>query len=50
MLNGEPTAVVTLPAADGMPLAAIHVETRGGRIVALRVVRDAQKLEALCHS
>jgi RNA polymerase sigma factor (sigma-70 family) len=50
MLNGEATAVVTLPAADGMPLAAIHVETRGGRIVALRVVRDARKLEALWHS
>jgi len=47
VLNGEPAVVVTLPAAGGAVFASVHVETRAGRIVALRVVRDPQKLAYL---
>jgi RNA polymerase sigma-70 factor (ECF subfamily) len=43
-LNGEPAVVVTIPEAGGAITASIHIETRGGRIVALRVVRDPRKL------
>jgi len=47
VLNGEPAVVVTVPAAGGPPFASVHVETRAGRIVALRVVRDPRKLAHL---
>ena len=47
LLNGEPTVLVTLPSAGNTVFASIHVESRGGRIVGLRIVRDARKLEAL---
>jgi RNA polymerase sigma-70 factor (ECF subfamily) len=46
-LNGEPAAVITLPMADHQPFASVHVETRRGAIVALRVVRDPRKLAGL---
>src|SRR5439155_817353 len=46
-LNGEPAVVVTLPTAGDAVMASIHVETRRGRIVALRVVRDPEKLANL---
>jgi RNA polymerase sigma-70 factor, ECF subfamily len=45
-LNGEPAALVT-PADGEFPLASVHVETRDGRIAALRVVRDPHKLQRL---
>lgn len=47
VLNGEPAVVVTLPTAGGAVFASVHVETRGGRIVAVRVVRDPRKLAHL---
>jgi len=47
VLNGEPAVVVTLPTAGDAAMASIHLETRRGRIVALRVVRDPEKLANL---
>lgn len=44
VLNGERAVLVTLPSAGGAVFASVHVETRGARILALRVVRDPQKL------
>jgi len=35
VLSGEPAVVVTLPTAGNAVTASVHVETRGGRIVAL---------------
>jgi len=46
-LNGEPAVLTTLPSAGGAVFASVHVETRDGRIVAMRVVRDPAKLVAL---
>jgi len=46
-LNGEPAVLVTLPEAGGVVFASVHVETRGGRIAAMRVVRDPVKLAPL---
>jgi RNA polymerase sigma-70 factor (ECF subfamily) len=46
-LNGEPAVLATLPSAGGTVFASVHVETRGGRIVAMRVVRDPVKLVPL---
>jgi RNA polymerase sigma factor (sigma-70 family) len=46
-LNSEPAVLVTLPDAGATPFASVHVETRGGRIVAMRVVRDPVKLAPL---
>jgi RNA polymerase sigma-70 factor (ECF subfamily) len=46
-LNGEPCVLVTLPDAGHAVFASVHVETRGGRIVAMRVVRDPGKLAPL---
>jgi RNA polymerase sigma-70 factor (ECF subfamily) len=46
-LNGEPAVLATLPSAGGGVFASVHVETRGGRIVAMRVVRDPAKLVPL---
>ncbi|MFL5422068.1 MAG: RNA polymerase sigma factor [Myxococcales bacterium] len=46
-LNLEPAVLVTLPAAANAVFASIHVETRNGRIAAMRVVRDPAKLAPL---
>jgi RNA polymerase sigma-70 factor (ECF subfamily) len=46
-LNGEPAVLATLPSAGGVVFASVHVETHGGRIVAMRVVRDPVKLVPL---
>jgi RNA polymerase sigma factor (sigma-70 family) len=46
-LNGEPAVLVTLPTAGQAVFASVHVETRAGRIVAMRVVRDPVKLAPL---
>lgn len=46
-LNGEPAIVITLPGAEHARFATVHVETRRGLVVALRVVRDPQKLAGL---
>lgn len=43
-LNGEPVLLLTL---GGMLFACIHLETRRGRIVSIRVLRDATRLEGL---
>jgi len=46
-MNGEPAVVVTIPSAGHMTFATVHVETREGRIAAMRVVRDPAKLAPL---
>ena len=46
-LNGEPAVLATLPGAGHAVFASVHVETRGGHIVAMRVVRDPAKLVPL---
>jgi RNA polymerase sigma-70 factor (ECF subfamily) len=46
-LNAEPAVLVTLPTAGNAPFASVHVETRDGRVVAMRVVRDPAKLAPL---
>jgi RNA polymerase sigma factor (sigma-70 family) len=46
-LNGEPAVLVSLPTAGHTLFASVHVETRAGRIVAMRVVRDPAKLAPL---
>jgi RNA polymerase sigma-70 factor (ECF subfamily) len=46
-LNAEPAVLATLPSAGHAVFASVHVETRGGRIVAMRVVRDPGKLMPL---
>jgi RNA polymerase sigma-70 factor (ECF subfamily) len=46
-LNAEPAVVVSLPTAGHTVFASVHVETRAGRIVAMRVVRDPVKLVPL---
>jgi RNA polymerase sigma-70 factor (ECF subfamily) len=46
-LNGEPAVLVSLPTAGHTLFASVHVETRAGRIVAMRVVRDPGKLAPL---
>ena len=46
-LNGEPAAVITLPAFGHAPFATVHVETRQGLVAALRIVRDPRKLEGV---
>jgi RNA polymerase sigma-70 factor (ECF subfamily) len=46
-LNAEAAVLVTLPTAGHAVFASVHVETRGGRIVAMRVVRDPAKLVTL---
>jgi RNA polymerase sigma-70 factor (ECF subfamily) len=43
-LNGEPALVIT---AGGVPFASVHVETRGGLVAALRVVRAPERLAAM---
>ena len=49
-LNSEPSVLVTLPDAGCAVFASVHVETLGGRIVVMRVVRDPAKLEPLQHT
>ena len=39
--------LATLPNAGGTVFASVHVETLGGRIVSMRVVRDPAKLVPL---
>ena len=46
-VNGEAAVLVTLPEAGSAVIASIHVETRHGRIAALRVIRDPRKLASL---
>jgi RNA polymerase sigma-70 factor (ECF subfamily) len=48
-LNGEPAVVITLPALGHAPFATVHVETRGGLVAAIRVVRDPRKLAGLAE-
>jgi hypothetical protein len=45
LLNGEPAVVLIVPGSG--PFATVHVETRGGLVAALRVVRDPRKLATL---
>jgi RNA polymerase sigma-70 factor (ECF subfamily) len=47
VLNGEPAVLVGAPGAGSGLIASVHVETRAGRILALRVIRDARKLGSL---
>jgi len=46
-LNGEPAVLVSLPTAGQTVFASVHVETRAGRIAAMRVVRDPAKIVPL---
>jgi len=46
-LNAEPSVLVSLPTAANAVFASVHVETRAGRITAMRVVRDPAKLAPL---
>jgi RNA polymerase sigma-70 factor (ECF subfamily) len=46
-LNGEPAVLVSLPTAGQTVFASVHVETRAGRITAMRVVRDPAKIVPL---
>jgi RNA polymerase sigma-70 factor (ECF subfamily) len=46
-MNGEPAVLVIVPSAGDAIFATVHVETRGGRIAAMRVVRDPAKLGPL---
>ena len=46
-MNGEPAVLVTVPSAGDAIFASVHVETRDGRIAAMRVVRDPAKLAPL---
>jgi RNA polymerase sigma factor (sigma-70 family) len=46
-LNAEPAVLVTVPSAGHTVFASVHVETRDGRIVAMRVIRDPAKLVLL---
>jgi RNA polymerase sigma-70 factor (ECF subfamily) len=46
-VNGEPSVLVTVPSAGNAAFASVHVETRDGRVVAMRVVRDPAKLVPL---
>jgi hypothetical protein len=46
-LNAEPAVLVTLPTVAHVVFASVHIETRAGRIVAMRVVRDPAKLAPL---
>ena len=44
-LNGE-LAVIVRTRGAGIPVAVIHVETRGGRVAALRIDRDPRRISA----
>jgi RNA polymerase sigma-70 factor (ECF subfamily) len=43
-LNGEPAVLVTVAGLGDTPFAIVHLETRDGRVQAIRVVRDPRKL------
>jgi RNA polymerase sigma-70 factor, ECF subfamily len=47
LLNGEPAVLTTLPDLADAVFSSVHIETREGRIAAMRVVRDPQKLAHL---
>lgn len=49
VLNGEPAVLTTLPDLAGAVFSSVHVETREGRIAAMRVVRDPDKLAHLAR-
>lgn len=49
-LNGEPAAVVTVPDLNNAFMASIHIETRHGRIAALRTIRDPRKLSHIASA
>jgi RNA polymerase sigma-70 factor (ECF subfamily) len=49
-LNGEPAVLTTLPDSAATPFSSVHVETRAGRIAAMRVVRDPDKLAHLART
>jgi RNA polymerase sigma-70 factor, ECF subfamily len=42
-LNGEPAVVVRVPSRPPLVVALIHIESRGGRIAALRIDRDPRR-------
>jgi RNA polymerase sigma-70 factor, ECF subfamily len=44
VINGEPAVVIRLASATDVVVAIAHLETRDGRVVALRVNRDPRKL------
>jgi RNA polymerase sigma factor (sigma-70 family) len=46
-LNGEPTVVIRLADAPDAVVAVVHIETRAGRINALRVSRDPHRTARL---
>ncbi len=43
LLNGEPAIVIRLTALPTVIVAVVHVESRAGRVVALRVNRDPRR-------
>ena len=47
VLNGEPAIVVRLAASPEVIVAVVHLETRGGAVVALRVNRDPRSTTTL---
>jgi hypothetical protein len=47
VLNGEPAIVVRLAASPEVIVAVVHLETRGGAVVALRVNRDPRSTMTL---
>jgi RNA polymerase sigma-70 factor, ECF subfamily len=49
VLNGEPAVLTTLPDLAGAVFSSVHIETREGRIAAMRVVRDPDKLAHLAQ-
>jgi RNA polymerase sigma-70 factor, ECF subfamily len=46
-INGEPAVLIRLAAAPPVVVAIVHLETSGGRIVALRVNRDPARTARL---
>jgi hypothetical protein len=42
-VNGEAGVLVTIPGV-GTPFALVHLETRGGRVQGIRVIRDPRRL------
>jgi RNA polymerase sigma-70 factor (ECF subfamily) len=47
VLNGEPAIVIHLRQMPAAVVAAVHLETRGGQVVALRINRDPRRTAAL---
>ncbi|MDP3936898.1 MAG: sigma-70 family RNA polymerase sigma factor [Deltaproteobacteria bacterium] len=46
-INGEPAVVIALPESGGAVWGTLHIETRNGRIAAMRVLRDPRRLALL---